>query len=264
MNSFADLIGLIAPQLSDAPGTWTMIAHRNLCLGPPGAKHLSGGSALASAIAALQAETGKPLIQANAQFLSSPLVGQSMSITTSIAKAGRSIAQASARLVCDGQDCAMVTATLGSRDDIHPHIWANAPAVSDPETCPPVPFVRIEDGDLHSQIGMRLAHDPRGNPQGRAVFWVRTDPTIRLTAPALALIADYLPEAIHMNLGRPTGAISLDNNIRIINHIATPWLLCDIQLSAIASGLFHGRMQLFSMDGVLLAIGEQSGVIIPL
>jgi acyl-CoA thioesterase len=43
--------------------------------------------------------------------------------------------------------------------------------------------------------------------------------------------------------------------------MATPWLLCDTQLTAIADGLFHGRMALFAQDGALLALAEQSGVV---
>jgi acyl-CoA thioesterase II len=261
MSRFADIMALIAPKAGAATDTWTMTAHRNLCLGPSGAKHLSGGSALASAVSVLEAQTGMPLIQANAQFLSSPLAGQAFEIEACIAKAGRSIVQASARLVSDDQVMAHITATLGSRDDLHPHVWVSAPSVPNPESCPPVPFVRIEDGDLHNRLDMRLALDPRGAPQGRACFWVRTDPDAPLAAPGLVLIADYLPEALHMNLGRPAGAVSLDNSIRIMNRVTTPWLLCDIHLSAIASGLFHGRMQMFSESGQLLAIGEQSGVV---
>jgi acyl-CoA thioesterase II len=259
--TIADVTALIDPVPSGQHGKWHMTAHRNLCLGPPNGKHLSGGAALASAVAALEAETGRPLIQASAQFLSSPAAGDRFDIEIRTIKAGRSITQAQIAIVVAGNDAAYITATLGARDEIGPFTWETAPVIASPDACPPVPFVRKDDGDLHSQLEMRLALDPRENPTGLACFWVKADAAGVIPAKLLALIADYLPEAIHMNIGQRAGAVSLDNVIRIVRCTATPWLLCDIQLSAISKGLFHGRIAIFAQDGTLLATGGQSGVV---
>jgi acyl-CoA thioesterase II len=124
-----------------------------------------------------------------------------------------------------------------------------------------VPFVRIDDGDLQSRLDIRLAGDPRANPAGHAQFWIGYDGEGPVPAAFLAVIADYLPEAIQMNIGRCADAVSLDNVIRIITRTATPWLLCDIQLEAISNGLFHGRMAIYAQDGTLLATASQSGVV---
>jgi acyl-CoA thioesterase II len=259
--TMADINALIDPFPSGQHGKWHMTAHRNLCLGPPEGKHLSGGAALASAVAALEAETGRPLIQASAQFLSSPAAGDRFDIEIRTMKAGRSIIQAQIAIVVAGNDAANITAALGARDEIGLFAWEIAPSVPSPEACPPFPFVRKDDGDLHSHLDMRLALDPRSSPTGRACFWIKTDAAAVIPATLLALIADYLPEAIHMNIGQRAGAVSLDNVIRIVRYMATPWLLCDIQLSAISSGLFHGRIAIFAEDGTLLATGGQSGVV---
>lgn len=259
--SAAHIMTLINPATTGIEGRWRMTAHRNLCLGPPEGKHLSGGSALASVVALLEDETQRALIQASAQFLSSPPADSVFEIALSRHKKGRSISQASAVIIVDGKEAAIITASLGSRLSVGDFAWSVAPAVPPPEVCQPVPFVRIDDGDLHSQLDIRLAGDPRANPQGRAQFWIGYDGDDLVPAAFLAMIADYLPEAIHMNIGRRAGAVSLDNVIRIISRAVTPWLLCDIRLDAISSGLFHGRMRICAQDGSLLATASQSGVV---
>lgn len=261
MMAMSDIMQLVDPVPGGQHGIWRMTAHRNLCLGPPDGKHISGGATLASAVAALEAETGRPLILASAQFLSSPAAGDQFDIEIRAMKAGRSISQAQVAVVVAGQAVAHVTAALGVRDEIGPFTWDIAPAVPTPGDCPSVPFVRRDDGDLHSHLDMRLALDPRVSSNGRACFWVKTDATSAIPAALLALIADYLPEAIHMNIGQRAGAVSLDNIVRIVGREATPWLLCDIQLSAVSAGLFHGRMAIFTQAGALLATAGQSGVV---
>jgi acyl-CoA thioesterase II len=257
----SDIIKLIAPVSSAQDGVWHMNAHRHLCLGPPAGKHLSGGAAMASVVAASEAQTRRPLIQASAQFLSSPAADDDFSIEFRALNAGRSITQALVAIVVAGKDAAHITATLGVRSEIGSFAWEAAPDVPPPESCPPIPFVRKDDGDLHSHLDMRLAVYPGIEPAGGACFWIKTDSDDIVPAAMLTLIADYLPEAIHMNIGQRAGAVSLDNVIRIIGRAATPWLLCDIQLSAVSAGLFHGRIAIFAEDGALLATGGQSGVV---
>jgi acyl-CoA thioesterase II len=255
------IMALIDPQPTEAPNHWQMTAHRNLCLGPAGSKHISGGASLASVVETMERATGRPLIQAHAQFLAVPAAGTDFVIDLRCINQGRSITQVQAAIIADDADRAIIAATLGARGDSGSFTWERAEPPCRPDTAPPVPFVRLDDGDLHSRLDMRLALDPRYNPTGRAMFWVRAPDASPVPAAFLALIADYLPEAIHMNIGRPAGAVSLDNSIRIIRRVATPWLLCDIQLSAIADGLFHGRMAIFTEDGALVATASQSGVV---
>jgi acyl-CoA thioesterase len=38
-------------------------------------------------------------------------------------------------------------------------------------------------------------------------------------------------------------------------------MLCDTQISGIASGFVHGRMHIFADDGELLATASQSGIL---
>lgn len=262
--SLADIMALIDPSPTRQDGIWRMTAHRHLCLGPPARKHISGGATLASVVAALEAQTKRPLIHASAQFLSSAAVDQPFDIAITAMKAGRSITQALVTIVVDEQDVAYVTAALGAREEVGPSAWEVAPDVPPPEACPPIPFVRKDAGDLHSHLDMRLALDPRTDPEGRTCFWVKSDIAGPTPAALLGLIADYLPEAIHMNIGQRAGAVSLDNVIRIARRAASDWLLCDVQLSAVIAGLFHGRIAIFARDRTLLATGGQSGAVLVL
>jgi acyl-CoA thioesterase II len=238
-----------------------MRAHRNLCLGPTDGKHLSGGSGLASVVQVLEAVTDRPLIAASAQFFGSPQCEDWFEIEIVAHKKGKSISQVVAHLKSQEQILAYVSASLGKGREVGGRTWETLQSPPTPETCPRIPFVRQSEGDLHTLLDMRLALDPRDNPSGKAQFWVHTDTDQPISTAFLIQIADYLPEALHMNMGRPVGAISLDNVVRIIARKSTPWVLLDIHLGAVSDGLYHGRMNLFSQNGTLLAMANQSGVV---
>ncbi len=243
------------------PRDGVLNAHRSLCVGPPDAKHMSGGACFAAVLGALEAEHDRPVIQASTQFVAAPALGATATIHTQTLMQGRSVTQARATLRVDADDRAITSASLGSRPDIGTHQWAAAPDVPHPDDCGPIPFVRQDDGDLHTHLDMRLATDfTTGTPHGEMAFWIKA-PDAGITTAFLALAADYLPESIHFNIGRPAGATSLDNTLRIADRRDTDWVLCVAQLDAIQSGLFHGRMALYARDGALLAVAAQSGVV---
>jgi acyl-CoA thioesterase II len=255
------ILDLARPVAGDGPAEWRITARRALCLGPPQAKHMSGGATLAAAIAALEATSGKPLICAGAQFIAAPALDETADITVETLQAGQSIHQARATLRVAGRERTTVNAALGGRPPTGDFDWSPAPQAPPPESCPPVPFVRANPGDLHTRLDMRLAVDERAAPSGRMLFWVRAPDQSALGAPFLAICADYAPEAIHMNIGRPAGAVSLDNSLRIIRTEPTDWVLCETRISAIEAGLFHAAMRLFTRQGRLLATAAQSGVV---
>ncbi|CDO60253.1 TesB-like acyl-CoA thioesterase 2 [Candidatus Phaeomarinobacter ectocarpi] len=255
MMTTDDILALLTPR--DA----SIAAHRVLCVGPPDAKHMSGGACFATLLAAPEAEHQRPVIQASAQFIAAPAEGTSATVTTHTLMSGRSIAQARAALQVDGADRVQVQASLGRRPDVGTHEWTRMPDVPDPEHCGPIPFVREDAGDLHTHLDMRLATDfEHDGARGQMAFWIRA-PARGIDSAFLALAADYLPESIHFNIGRPAGATSLDNTLRIIARPATEWVLCVTQLDAIEAGLFHGRMALHARDGALIATAAQSGVV---
>lgn len=255
----ADTIMNLLRLKAESDETWSISIDRRLCLGPPGAKHLSGGACSAILIDTLEQVTGKPLIQASAQFFKAPKVDDIVTVSLVHYKPGRSIDMATAAMIDAEEPQVRLSASLGTRHDIGNYQWTRNIEVSSPEKSTDIPFVRADPGDLHTVLEMRLAAEPQ---DGRLLFWVRS-PSQPVTSSArfLALIADYLPEAIHLSIGRPAGAISLDNSIRMVSNQLTEWTLCEAQLDAIQRGIFQGRMNIFSERGQLLACASQSGVV---
>ncbi len=242
-------------------GTYALTVARHNCLGAEG-KHMAGGACSAALLQALQEFTGQPLIAAHTQFLGTPTPGETVTIRCSVRKRGRTICQAHAGLYRDDQQLSVCAATLGARSGHNTgsdRAWPEPPSVTAAADCPRLPFIRQDSEDQHAYLDIRLAEvQPAA---GRALFWVRTgavEPANRTAF--LALIADYLPEALQLVLQRPLGASSLDNQLRVLRHSFSEWLLCDIQLHAMAHGVFHGAMFLWSQEGVLLANASQSGV----
>ncbi|WP_108810523.1 acyl-CoA thioesterase domain-containing protein [Sphingorhabdus sp. Alg231-15] len=257
--SATEILNQLIPKKHEEGLGWTLPVDRNLCLGPPQSKHMSGGACTAAMIDAMEQEIGKPVIQAATQFLSSPKAEEIASISVKVGKTGRSICQAQASLSVGSETAATLSATLGVKRDIGSFAWAKFENADTPSNCPRIPFVREDEGDLHSHLDMRLVETPSG---GDMRFWVKTPDNFPEKPSAfLALVADYLPEAIHFNIGRSAGAVSLDNSVRIVGREATDWLLCHTQLLSISDGIFHGQMNLFADNGSLLATASQSGVV---
>lgn len=150
-------------------------------------------------------------------------------------------------------------ASLGERRSTGDFLWARPPHVNPHDDCSPIPFVRADEEDLHTYLDMRLAAEPG---DGALIFWAKSPTSSKVSIPGfLALLADYLPEAIHFNIGRPAGAVSLDNVIRIVEADLTAWTLCAVQLTVVQRGLFHGYMQIFNERARLMAMASQSGVV---
>lgn len=232
---------------------------RELCLGPSDAKHLSGGACAAALVGAAEDAARKPLVQASAQFRRAPRVGETVEIVIDEHRPGRSIDLITASMIDGTSTCVLLSATLGRRRSIGDFNWETPPEVNEPETCGPIPFIRADHGDLHTHLDMRLAAKPKN---GAMAFWTKSPIGESASISCfLALIADYLPEAIHLNIGQPAGAISLDNTLRIASGQLTAWTLCVTQLSAIHNGIFHGQMQIFNQDTKLVATASQSGIV---
>jgi acyl-CoA thioesterase II len=257
----ADGILSLALPKSDDAGVWRFTVSRAIALGPPDAKHASGGSILDAAIHALEKTCARPLIQANATFLKAPRVGETCSIEVSLRQEGRAISIAEALVSQDGESAATIQATLGARPSELAFQWESAHPAADPDDCAPIPFVRADPGDLHTELEMRLISGPGDHECGRMAFWLKALTHKPLNAAFLAIAADYAPEAIHLAIARKAGAVSFDNTLRIVKLAPTDWIRCETRLAAIHGGHFHAGMHIFARDGTLLATAAQSGVV---
>ncbi len=62
-----------------------------------------------------------------------------------------------------------------------------------------------------------------------------------------------MPFALGQALGLPAGGNSLDNTIRIIQPVASDWVLLDLRVQAVRNGFGHGLVHQWAQDGTLMA-----------
>jgi len=255
---------------TDSPTRFTLAVTPPLCVGPPGQQFLFGGAGLGSAVAALEASTGRPTVWATAQYLSFARPPAVLDLDVVVPVSGRYSSQARVTGHVGDAEIFTVNAALGSRPGALTMQWAAMPDVPPPGDCAPMRFdwPRNPD-DLNSRFEQRIAHGRYGaerntggpSPDGASAMWVRLaagGPVDRVT---LALMADFVPSGIGHAVGAAMGGNSLDNTIRFLDVVPTEWVLCDTHIEGLAGGFGHGRMRLFAESGALLATASQSMII---
>jgi acyl-CoA thioesterase len=248
------------------PGHYRLLVEKHLAVGPPDAMFMFGGVGLGSALAALEAATGRPAIWAAAHYLSYARPGTWLDLDVQVPVAGKYNSQARVITRAGTQEIITVNAALGSRPGNEDHQWAAMPAVPPPEACPPMPIRWSRDpDDLNGQFDRRVAHGQFGtaggapSPDGIGRLWVRpTDPATPIDRHTLAVMADFLPSGVGNALGTAAGGNSLDNTIRYMKFVPTRWVMLDMRIHAVHDGFAHGRVHLFAEDGTLMATASQS------
>jgi acyl-CoA thioesterase len=267
---------IIPVQPAAAPGHYRLTVEKHLCVGPPDRLFMFGGVGLASALAAVEAHTGRPTIWAAAQYLSYAWPGTDLDLEVIVPVAGKYNSQARVITRAKGvgagdQEIITVNAALGSRPDSPHHQWAAMPDVPPPEDCREMPIRWSRDpDDMNSQWERRIAHGNFGRERGTAPpsadgvgrLWVRpADPATPIDRLTLAVMADFLPSGVGNAMGANAGGNSLDNTIRFMNVVPTDWVLADIRIHAVHAGFAHGRVHLFARDGTLMATASQSLIV---
>jgi acyl-CoA thioesterase len=228
---------------------------------------LFGGCGLGAAVSAMEQTCGRPAVWATAQYLSYARPPSIMDLDVIVPVSGKSNTQA--RVVAHVGDTEILTvnAALGARAMELSGQWVTPPDVARPDDCDPVTRWSKREGFIDSRVELRVAHGrwgmhDDGTPgDGRSVLWARIPEGVEMTAPMLAVIADWMPSGLSGALGRRAGGNSLDNTIRIHQLRPTEWVMCDIQVHAVHAGHGHGRMHLWSEDGALLATASQSVIV---
>lgn len=231
-----------------------------------GGNFLFGGCGLAAGITAMEAVTGRPIVWATAQYLSYARPGTIVEFEVTVAVDGRTTAQARAVGRVDDQEIVTVNGALGRRPLDVDGRWAQPPSVPPPEDCP-VRTHRFDHESITDRIEQRLAEgrdlDELPGPQsdGHCALWARMPEVLDMSGAALAVLGDFVPFGIGQALGVRGGGNSLDNTLRVVDPVATDWVLLDISIHAVANGFGHGRVNLWSPDGDLLAIASQSTIV---
>lgn len=224
-----------------------------------GGGFLFGGCGLGAAIAALEGTTGRPVIWATAQYLSFARPGSVMDIDVTVAVDGRNTSQARAVGMVGNNEILTVNAALGERDFPEAGQWVAMPDVDPPAQCAARESRWKTGNSIIDRLDQRWAL--RDAPGGHHAVWSRMPDLLDVSAPALAVLGDYVPLGIGQTLQTDVTSNSLDNTIRVGRVVPTEWVLVDIRLELVANGFGHGTVDLWAEDGTLLAAASQSAVI---
>ncbi len=226
-----------------------------------GGGFLFGGCGLGAAISALEGTTGRPIVWATAQYLSFARPGSIMDVDVTVAVAGKQTTQARAVGHVGGTEILTVNAALGDRDFPESGQWAIRPDVPPPDECP-VRESRWNVGDsILSRLDQRWAISGELK-DGRCAVWTRMPDLLnKVSAPALAVLGDYVPLGLGVTLDAEITSNSLDNTLRVANLVPTEWVLVDIRVDVVANGFGHGQVHLWAEDGTLMATASQSALI---
>jgi acyl-CoA thioesterase len=260
----AKILELIA---TDRPTRWVLPLQDHLCTGPLDAPFLFGGSGLAACVAAIQAVDSRPLIWATAQYVAYARPGEVLELDVAETARGRQTVQAQVTARVGERVVIMAQGALGERPgEATRQLVARSPAPA-PEDCPTV--VQRNPHGVHAQFEFRLvrgrfpSHDVVFDRpgDGRLCVWVRPRRKLTLDAPLLAIVADYVSEALSDATGRHVHASSIDNTLRLGPIEPSEWLLCEIAIEALHSGVAHGQMRIYSQTGLLMALASTSLII---
>jgi len=227
-------------------------------------RFLYGGAGLAAGILAMEAATGRRTVWATAQYLTYAPTGSVLDLEVLPAAVGRTTTQARAVGRLGEQEVLTVNGALGWRPFELSGTWVEAPVVPPPDACPEQQMPRGMIDSVHSRLERRVASGrifseldgTPGNP--RSAFWARVPGHLEPSAATLAVIGDYVSGGASQPLGVRTLGRSLDNTLRVAKLVPSEWVLCDIQMHAIANGFGHGLAHLWAEDGTLLGTASQS------
>ena len=225
------------------------------CVGPRGHQMFMGGVSVAAAIHAAEQQTGRPAVWASAQFLGRTMDGDVVDIEVD-ERPGRTISQATVTLRTADRETCIVRAALGrgDRDDVSVQ-FSEMPAAAPPERCEPKeggPWA--SEDNLLGRVERRTAREDAG--VGVEDMWIRLDERASAgSAAPLAIVAEFMPGA-HLDT---RGGSGLDLTIRFVGGRHDGWILAATRVHALAAGLFHSEMQMFSPEGILLAVASQTG-----
>lgn len=228
---------------------------KHACVGPPERQYLMGGCGLGAGIYAMEEAAGAPVLWASVQFVGTSLVGNDCTISTEILHNGRRSVHSRATILEGERPVHVISGSHARLNAPETKTFVTMPDVPRPEECekreqPPMPDV----DNLISKVDMRFAGVD--TEKGLGYLWFRSVDGLPMSAPWLAILADFMP-APHPATNHCT---SLDNVIRIHQLVESEWVLGECLVSEYRNGHFHGSINLFSEDGVLLATGNQTGL----
>ncbi len=215
-----------------------------------------GGAGLGLGVAAMEAATGRTVGWATVQLLRFAGPGTKGEIVVDEPVRGHYISQARCSLVCDGEEILSVMGALGGRDFPAEGRWVEMPVVPGPDECEPIERWYATENTSAARFDMHDAtpHLPGDvSETGRAAYWGRV-PELgdAFSTLKLALLGDTHMTAFTAALPEAVGSNSLDNTLRVMEHVDTEWVLVDHRLEVIGRGFASATGFFWSPDGRLM------------
>ncbi len=245
---------------------WRLPVTDDIC---GGRGNLYGGCGLAAVIEAAEGTVGKPTAWATCQFVGGAKPPDVIDLQVEVLATGYYMSQTRITGFVDGNLFLTALAALGRRPSIAEGVWEQMPQVLPPDQCPSRKLANEERrGGLRPRIDERTATlAPDGfmaaNAEGSSALWATMPGGVPAFASALAIVGDDVSAGVAAAVVNDVRARSIDNTIRVVSPQACDWVLADIKIHAVTEGLGHGKVNLWSPSGHLLAVTEQSGLVGP-
>lgn len=243
-------------------GNWQFEVAEHMC---GGRRSIYGGCALAAGVIAAESATSRPAVWATCHFLGPAHVGETVQLEVHESSHGRAVSHVRVIATANGREVFICLISLGERDFPASGTWAEMPEVPPPDELPPRYILESHRGGVREHLLERaVTSSPDGiirSTNGRAQVWVTLPGGIAGNAASLALIGDEVSTGSSAVIDPNAQAPSIDNTLRVVRPAQCDWVLADIELRAAANGFAHGIVNLWSPEGELLAIAEQTGVL---
>jgi acyl-CoA thioesterase len=220
---------------------------------------LYGGTGIAVAVAAMEAETARDGLWATVQFVGSAEIGERVDCHVEVLAQGRRTSQVRLTATVNGQVVlAAVGATGVHRDGPVEAQMGAMPDVAGPDDAQPWGHA-WRDGGM-PQIGWLLLAEVREVDLGADGFaiWARMRDDRPQSRATVSFLADLVPSAVVRAAGFMGAGTSLDNSMRFGRFADTEWVLVDFEPWFATGGYLHGGARLWSQDGTLLGYASQT------
>lgn len=222
-----------------------------------GKGQLFGGCLVGAAAGLLEGATGRPTVWITTQFAAPAADEDRIELAGEIRAAGRSVTQGVVMGTIDGRHHSTSLVALGARSFEYQTPLRPMPPVPPPEDCGTLDF-DAGHGGLRRRVDLRCA-DPEPDEQRTTTrLWLSFPGTPSGDTYSLAIAADFFPPALAAAVGQRVFGASLDNTVRYLDRAECEWLLVEMNVEAIRTGIGHGTNYVWSQSGDLLAVASQT------
>lgn len=236
-----------------------------------------GGAALAAALAASEAATGRQALWSSTQLVAVAALGERIRIDVEHLASGRTADQVQVRGTIGDRVIFNAVGAAATPDPAGMHgAGQRMPRVPPPEDCDRWGVSRQMAADRAREpdrpvVGHHLVSEHRDAPllehdaqrPGRMTVWTRFTGDLQtdfshMSPAGVGFVADLVPLAASRACGVNGAGTSLDNSLRIGEPVDSEWVLLDVDAHVTVGGFGHGHVYVWSPDGRMLATGTQS------